>query len=594
MSVFLAGLLLLTAADISFAQLVPPSTSKSPLSVNFTGFDGDTATALNGLRQEIAALLPTTYYKRMTPSCKVVLFASDNSLIPIHEVNPNLPVFPASVEKLFTTSAILWALGSKFEFTTDLNIAPGGRIEGTAVVGNIYLRPSGDPTLSGRDFDDLASKIKALGVSQIEGDIVSDLSSDDILSPDAKKYFAEENKKFEQPHSKDSLLIGDNGIVEEADTTVADPGDESHDEEEMAGFFSNSPNFFIDRNTITIHVTGGSKKGAPVNVSVYPPIPSVKIINRGGTSAPARTTKKRVKVGRGRKARHRTITIHSRSTYTLHISISGTPNDAHQVVTISGLIPARTARNYAIPIRNVPLAMAGLLKWRLEQNGIKVVGVARTGSPPNTKKELYTFAQKSTFLLDLLQQTNKRSDNFLAESMFRKLATARDMPTMHPLERSKKMMNSWMKVLGVNMEGCEFADGCGLSRNNYVTANSVIALLHGIRERKEMYNDFLSTMSIAGVDGTTRGRMIGTPAWGNAHSKTGTLNGVTALSGYVATKDNQLAAYFITMQNFGGGAAKYKYIQDAIVTKLASFGYADYIAKYSTEPKPDPVTAPGE
>ena len=156
----IAVILLFAKADGSFAQLVPPNTNKSPLSVTFSGFDGDTATALNGLRQEIDALLPATLYKHMTPSCKILLFAPDNSLIPIHEVNPTLSVFPASVEKLFTTSTVLWALGSKYEFTTKLDIAPGGRIEGTSVVGNIFLRPSGDPTLNGRDFDDLASKIK--------------------------------------------------------------------------------------------------------------------------------------------------------------------------------------------------------------------------------------------------------------------------------------------------------------------------------------------------------------------------------------------------------------------------------------------------
>ena len=110
-----------------------------------------------------------------------------------------------------------------------------------------------------------------------------------------------------------------------------------------------------------------------------------------------------------------------------------------------------------------------------------------------------------------------------------------------------------------------------------------------------MYNDFITTMSIAGVDGTTRNRMIGTPAQFNARSKTGTLNGVTALAGFVSTQDGQLASYFITMQNFGGGAGSYKAIQNQIVQKLAAFRYADYLAKYSPYKIPPPVprvTAP--
>ncbi len=578
------------------AQIAPPDSARSPLSISFTGFSGDTATALKGLRQEIASLLPATFYKRMTPSCKIVLFAPDNTLIPIHEVNSSLSVFPASVEKLFTTSTILWALGSKYEFTTKLDIAPSARVEGNAVIGNVYLRPSGDPTLSIRDFDGLAQKLKSSGITQIEGDIISDQSSDDILSPDARKYFLEEEKKLEESHIKDSILAmsGAGDVTSETDAENTDVTDESSDEEDMAGFFSSSPNFFIDRNIVTIRVTAGAKKGAPLSVSIYPPILSVKVVNRGGTSAAATVSRKRVKVGRGKKAKWKTVTKRTRSTYTLHISTSGGTNDNNQIVTISGLLPARSCRNYSMPIRNVPLAMAGLLKWRLEQNGINVIGTSRTGTPPKTQLEFHTLAEKGTLLLDLLQQTNKRSDNFLAESMFRKLASIADVSITNPAERSKKMMKSWMKVLGVNTKDVEFADGSGLSRDNHETANSVIDLLYGIRQRREMYNDFLSTMSIAGIDGTTRGRMILTPAWGNAHSKTGTLNGVTALSGYVATRDGQLAAYFITMQNFGGGAAKYKQIQDAIVTKLASFSYADYVMKYSPEPIPVSVTAPGQ
>jgi D-alanyl-D-alanine carboxypeptidase/D-alanyl-D-alanine-endopeptidase (penicillin-binding protein 4) len=108
-----------------------------------------------------------------------------------------------------------------------------------------------------------------------------------------------------------------------------------------------------------------------------------------------------------------------------------------------------------------------------------------------------------------------------------------------------------------------------------------------------MYSEFCNSLTIAGFDGTLRGRMINTPAHGNAHGKTGTLNGVTVLAGYVATKDGQLAGYFITMQNFGRGASQYKRIQDQLITKLANFSYAEYITKYSTTTLPfDPVTAP--
>jgi serine-type D-Ala-D-Ala carboxypeptidase/endopeptidase (penicillin-binding protein 4) len=572
----------------TFGQLIPDS-NKTPLNITFTGYSGDTSTALNGLRKEIADLLPPTKYKKMFPSCKVVLINPDHTTSHIHEVNAGHAVLPASVEKLFTTSTILWALGGDYQFKTRLDMLPSARLEGSSVIGNVYLRPSGDPTLKMSDFDDLARFLKIQGVTQIEGDIISDLSVDDDLTESARKYFAAANSAAEEQQDSVSPELPGGGDESAVDEEIAEELEEM-DEENTPGFFSEYPNFFIDRNVVTIRVDAGSKKGNRASVSVYPPIPGVRVINEAGTSAPVTYTKKRVKVGKGKKARWKTVTRRTKGTYSLRISTFKGKGENEQVVVVKGLIPARSCRNYNIPIKNVPLAMAGLFKWRLEQNGVRVTGSARTGKLKNPNGHFKTLVEKNTPLLELLKETNKRSDNYLAESMFRKLSAISDEQVLDPKQKSIGMMRSWMNVLGVNDPGIQFDDGSGLSRKNFQTANSVVGLLTAIAKRS-MYKEFTSTLSVAGVDGTTRGRMINTFAWNNAHSKTGTLNGVTTLGGYVATKDGQLAAFFISMQNFGRGASGYKRIQDAIVQKLAAFSYADYEAKYGA-PAYVPVTAP--
>src|SRR2546423_12817632 len=188
------------------AQIPLSDSIHTPFTITYSGFNGDTAVALNGLRSELAALLPNTQYRRMTPSCKIVFYEPDNSLHPIYAVNPSLPVLPASVEKLFTTSATLWALGANYMFTTKLDLAAPARIEGSSVIGNIYLRPSGDPTLRLADFDQLAESLKTSHVTQIEGDIISDESEDNILTPDAKQFFALHNTT--SGSGADSLIEG--------------------------------------------------------------------------------------------------------------------------------------------------------------------------------------------------------------------------------------------------------------------------------------------------------------------------------------------------------------------------------------------------
>ncbi|MEO6940293.1 MAG: D-alanyl-D-alanine carboxypeptidase/D-alanyl-D-alanine-endopeptidase [Candidatus Kapaibacterium sp.] len=556
---------------------------------HFLGYQGDTALGLNALRAQIDRLLAGTETRGMTTSVKVVFFEPNDQIHPIFARNAGVSVLPASVEKMFTSSSTLWALGSKYVFNTKLDLAPKARIEGTRIIGNVNLRPSGDPTLRSTDFDALAVQLRARGITQIQGDIVSDLSVEDELTPEARKYFATHADVSKPITTKDSSMDAlASGDLSSGDS-IADPADEQSggDEEDVTdpGVLSSTPNFAIDRNVIRVTVVAGARKGAGVSVRVSPPISTIVVANHGASSAPAVRTKRRVRVGgkhgkHGRKAKTRIVYGSSRGKMTLHVSVSGGPEDPRQVVSVSGLIPARSSRTYSFPIRNVPLAMAALLKWRFQQNGIQITGVARTDrtAAPKTSSimPIITVAEKRTSLMDLLMQMNKRSDNYLAESMFRKLATIATGSTTSPDLRSRSLMKSWLQVCSVDGTQCTVIDGSGLSRGNRTTANSVIKLLSSIKEQGG-FDQFTQTLSIAGYDGTLRNRMKGTPAQYNAHGKTGTLNGVTALAGYVLTLDGQLAAYFITMQNFHRGPQAYRHIQDNVVAAISNFKYSSYM-----------------
>lgn len=541
-------------------------TSQYAMNPNFHGWSGDTARALNNLRDQIASILGGKEFRNVLTSTKVVLFEPDSSVHPVFAMSPDALVLPASVEKMFTSSSTIWALGSHYAFTTRLDLAPGASVNGSTVRGNVYLRPSGDPTLRTTDFDVLAQQLRAKGITTIAGDIISDISGEDALSPEAKSYMAEKN--LPEPPSKDSL-VGENGAltsISDADTVT----DQDEDEDSEAGAISSYPNFALDRNIVTVTVLGGPSAGAPVSVRLYPPLANFTITNGAKSSAAAT---RHVKVtGKGKRKRSRVY--YTSGATTLRVSTSGLASDPSQAITVTGVIPARSQRTYSFPIRNVPMAMAAVAKWRLAQNGITVSGQPRV-ERASTNSDPRTIAEKQTSLVDLLTQMNKRSDNYLAESMFRKLSTIATVAATDPDERARTLMRSWLRVCNVNGDMCTFIDGSGLSKMDRVTASTVIDLLTAIRQQG-LFPLFTHTLSIAGYDGTLRHRMIGTPAQYNAHGKTGTLNGVTALAGYVTTGDGQLAAYFITMQKFRGGPWAYKKAQDKIVEALASFRYADY------------------
>jgi D-alanyl-D-alanine carboxypeptidase/D-alanyl-D-alanine-endopeptidase (penicillin-binding protein 4) len=83
-------------------------------------------------------------------------------------------------------------------------------------------------------------------------------------------------------------------------------------------------------------------------------------------------------------------------------------------------------------------------------------------------------------------------------------------------------------------------------------------------KRDSLFETFYASLAIAGKDGTLSERMKGTSAEGNLRAKTGTLSGVTTLSGYVKSADGEMLAFSILMNNYPTGARMYRRVQDRI------------------------------
>src|SRR5690606_27162324 len=100
------------------------------------------------------------------------------------------------------------------------------------------------------------------------------------------------------------------------------------------------------------------------------------------------------------------------------------------------------------------------------------------------------------------------------------------------------------------------------SRFNQITCGAIAGLLEKMYFDLKNFEDYYDSFSIAGVDGTLRHRMRGTSAENNFHGKTGTLNGVSSLSGYVTTKKNEDIIVSIIFEFDRGGANLHRQIQD--------------------------------
>ncbi|MEA5471967.1 D-alanyl-D-alanine carboxypeptidase/D-alanyl-D-alanine-endopeptidase [Spirulina sp. 06S082] len=114
------------------------------------------------------------------------------------------------------------------------------------------------------------------------------------------------------------------------------------------------------------------------------------------------------------------------------------------------------------------------------------------------------------------------------------------------------------------------ADGSGLSRNNLVTPSALVDILKAIVQRGHGKEVFYASLPVAGRSGTLAGRFQSTPAQGIVHAKTGTLNGVRALSGYLEHPEYGVLVFSILVNQPGQSGQRLLNAIDNIVVRMAS------------------------
>ncbi len=177
---------------------------------------------------------------------------------------------------------------------------------------------------------------------------------------------------------------------------------------------------------------------------------------------------------------------------------------------------------------------------------------------------------------------NKISDNLSAENIVKTMGAA-SAGTPGTADKGLNAIKCYLPRIGVDTAQLFLADGSGVSRYNLLSADQLIRLLAGVYRQSRIFPVFYNSLPIAGIDGTLAGRMNNTPAAGNLRAKTGTLNGTSCLSGYVRTRDAELLAFSMMMQNFLSSPDICRRAQDSIGILMANFSrkYAASMSGYS-------------
>ncbi len=211
---------------------------------------------------------------------------------------------------------------------------------------------------------------------------------------------------------------------------------------------------------------------------------------------------------------------------------------------------------------------ANFLKTELELKKVKLDGIIVAGVTPDKPKEI---ARVTHSMDEVLANMNKPSDNHSAITIF-KVVGAVYMGAPGTLEKGTAAVIDLLSSLGISRSEYEILEGSGLTRYNYVTSNIYIQLLKYLFDQEKTFNVFYQSLPVAGVDGTLKKRMIGTEAEKNVHAKTGSINGVSTLTGYAISRDNEPLIFYIAMNGFKGtNWEQYRNYQDAMCNLLCRF-----------------------
>ncbi|GBD93835.1 D-alanyl-D-alanine carboxypeptidase DacC precursor [bacterium BMS3Abin05] len=257
------------------------------------------------------------------------------------------------------------------------------------------------------------------------------------------------------------------------------------------------------------------------------------------------------------------------SSQTDNLKISRKWMTGENIITVRDTLPINAPLyQIKINIEDPTLYTVTVFKELLAQNGIDLHGTILKGKTPDGAETL--AVHRSQPLTNIVENTNKISDNLSAELLLKTIgAVTGGEPGS--AKKGLQAMRNFLQQIGIDSLSYYVVDGSGVSRYDVITADLITSLLAYMYHDFAVGSEYLSSLPIAGVDGTIQNRMTGTAAQGKLRAKTGSLLGVSSLSGYASTQDGDVLAFSILMQNFIRSAKPYRDAQDSIGVWMAKF-----------------------
>lgn len=425
----------------------------------------------------------------------------------IYKHDEDVALTPASNQKLLTSTVALSNLGSDFTFNTTVFGTSDVGKDGV-LDGDVYIVGSGDPSLTSERLAELAEDlVSQTGLKEVTGKIYGDGTIFD------KKFTGEDWSEADMSFYYSAQVSGLNCDLNVVSITVT-PGDAAGD----------SPAISVN--------------GLSAEEEQYVEIDSsVKTVAEGGTD------------NAGFERRLGTNTI---------VLTGSIPVDSDPVT-------------FQVTIHDPTAFTAYRFALALEKAGVEVsTAPTESAEVPEDASELVSSTSKE--LSSLLANFLKPSDNMYGEALLKTIGRVATPDEPGSASTGTATVAAFLEGEDVDTTGVETVDGSGLSGLNKLTAQFLADLLS--RNKKEFseaeWKIYFDALPIGGVDGTIADRFVDSPVKGKVRAKTGTLTGVSSLSGYLEAGDGTEYVFSILMNGFED-ATEAKGGQDDIVMALYDY-----------------------
>lgn len=467
------------------------------------------AAAVRELRTDLDNLLSAPEWRSALLG---VCVASTDNAEHLYRHNDEMFFTPASTNKLFTTAVALATLGPEYRFRTTLYL--DGRIqENGEFAGNIIVRGSGDPTWSttfGRD--PLVLFDQWVGV----------LDSLGIRSVKGN-------------------IIGDDDVFDDVDYATGWAWDDL-----VWSYGAQVNGLGVADNSVRALIIPPLKPGGESQIRLVPETDYVRVMN--GLRVVDSTGVTEVKALR-----------------------DGPTN----IVDIVGTIVARPRRdtiNLHLAVENPTLYFASLFRDALVRHGIRfrgaLIDVDDWNDPLPYDSSMRVAETVSPPLSDIVAVINHVSHNLGADILCKTIG--REVSGDGSFEKGADVIRTFVQRNGIGGQDLAIVDGSGLSRLDLCTPQHLVNLLN-VASHTPWAAAYKASLAAPGEPGTLQRRMVGTRAERSVRAKTGGMNNVSTLAGYVTTRDGETLSFAMMADNTVLPTAMVHNLQDLICMRLASF-----------------------